>query len=76
MAHTAGRPCQLSSNPQPASIAYVSFSRTLSSESYGGSLSRFMQVAEVGSLPCSWALWMQKAGVIHAKPSWLGQGQG
>jgi len=31
-----------------------------------------MQVAEVGSLPCSWALWMQKAGVIHAKPSWLG----
>ena len=53
-------------------MAYVSFSRTLSSESYGGSLSRFMQVAEVGSLPCSWALWMQKAGVIHAKPSCLG----
>ena len=63
---------QLSSKPQPASIAYLSLSRRVSYESYGGSLSRFMQVAEVGSLPCSWALWMQKAGVIHAKPSCLG----
>ena len=42
-------------------MAYVSFSRTLSSESYGGSLSKFMHVAEVGSrdvsAACSGSTW-------------------
>jgi len=53
-----------SSNPAPASTAYMRRSRSVSGESYGGSLSRFMHVAAVGSRP-SWsvALCTQNGGV-------------
>lgn len=50
-------------------MAYVSLSLSVCCDSYGGSLSKFMHVAEVGNRASSaLALWMQKAGCSHRKP--------
>jgi len=54
---------QLSSNPEPDSMAYNSLSRSVSSSLNSGNLSRFIQVLAVGSRSASLPAWCtQKLG--------------